>query len=81
MLFWSRQWQATLVFLSGESHGQMSLEGYSPWGRKESDTTEGTYHACIAVLPYRRHLRKLQEIVKDGEARHAAVHVVAKSWT
>ena len=22
------------------SHGQRSLEGYSPWGRKESDTTE-----------------------------------------
>ena len=21
-------------------HGQRSLEGYSPWGRKESDTTE-----------------------------------------
>ena len=28
------------VFLSGESHGQRSLAGYSPWGRKESDTTE-----------------------------------------
>ena len=22
------------------SHGQRSLAGYSPWGRKESDTTE-----------------------------------------
>ena len=21
--------------------GRQSLEGYSPWGRKESDTTEG----------------------------------------
>ena len=28
------------VFLPGESHGQRSLVGYSPWGRKESDTTE-----------------------------------------
>ena len=27
-------------FLPGESHGQRSLEGYSPWGYKESDTTE-----------------------------------------
>ena len=26
--------------LAGESHGQRSLEGYSPWGCKESDTTE-----------------------------------------
>ena len=30
----------TPVFLSGESHGQRSLPGYSPWGRKESDMTE-----------------------------------------
>ena len=26
--------------LPGESHGQRTLVGYSPWGRKESDTTE-----------------------------------------
>ena len=30
----------TPVFLPGESHGQRSLVGYSPWGRKESDMTE-----------------------------------------
>ena len=29
-----------LVFLPGESHGQRSLVGYSPWGCKESDPTE-----------------------------------------
>ena len=37
-------WQPTPVFLSGESHGQRSLEGYSPQGRKESDTTERLAH-------------------------------------
>ena len=37
---WRRAWQATPVFLPGESHGQSSLVGYSLWGRKESDTTE-----------------------------------------
>ena len=26
--------------LPGEFHGQRSLVGYRPWGRKESDTTE-----------------------------------------
>ena len=26
--------------LAWKSHGQRSLVGYSPWGRKESDTTE-----------------------------------------
>ena len=30
----------TVVFLPGESHGQRNLVGYSPWGHKESDTTE-----------------------------------------
>ena len=28
------------VFLLGEFHGQRSLVGYSPWGRKEMDMTE-----------------------------------------
>ena len=27
---WSRAWQPTPAFLSGESHGQRSLVGYSP---------------------------------------------------
>ena len=29
----------TPVLLPGKSHGQRSLVGCSPWGRKESDTT------------------------------------------
>ena len=37
---WRRKWQPTPVFLPGKSHGQKSLVSYSPWGRKESDTTE-----------------------------------------
>jgi len=37
---WRREWQPTPVFLSGEFHGQRSLVGNSPWGRKESDMTE-----------------------------------------
>ena len=32
---WRRKWQPTPVFLPGKSHGQQSLAGYSPWGRKE----------------------------------------------
>ena len=35
-----RKWQPTPVFFPGKSHGQRSLIGYSPWGRKESDMTE-----------------------------------------
>ena len=34
--------------LVGKSHGQMSLADYSPWGHKESDTTDqlSTAHSC-----------------------------------
>ena len=39
-LSWRKEWQPTSVFLPGEFHGQRSLAGYSPWGRKESDRTE-----------------------------------------
>ena len=28
---WRRDWQPSLVFLPGTSHGQRSLVGYSPW--------------------------------------------------
>ena len=31
---WRRKWQPTLLFLPEKSHGQRSLEGYSPWGCK-----------------------------------------------
>ena len=41
---WRRKWQPTPVLLPGKSHGQRSLEGYSPWGHKESDTTERLNH-------------------------------------
>ena len=37
---WRRAWQPPPVFLPGESHGQKSLVGYSPWSHK--DTTEVT---------------------------------------
>ena len=35
-----RVWLPTPVVLPGEFHGQKRLVGYSPWGHKESDTTE-----------------------------------------
>ena len=47
---WGRKWQTTPVFLSGEFHGQKSLAGYSPWGRKESDLTEPPTLSFISTL-------------------------------
>ena len=49
---WRRKWQAILVFLPGESHGQRRLATNSPWGHKESDTTEGLTHTHTAFKRY-----------------------------
>ena len=46
---WRRAWQPTPIFLPEKSHGQKSLAGYSPWGHKELDMTEATYHHHIFI--------------------------------
>ena len=45
---WRRKWQPTPIFLPGKSHGQRNLVGYSPWGRKESDTTEQLHFLSLS---------------------------------
>ena len=54
---WRRKWHPTSIFLPGKSHKQRSLEGYSPWGLKELDTTRQlknkkavTVRQCYIVL-------------------------------
>ena len=48
---WRGKWQPTPVFLSGKSHGQRSLVGYSPWGHKESDMTRHAWgFFCLFVF-------------------------------
>ena len=48
---WRRKWQPTLKFLPGKFHRQRSLEGYSPWGCKESDMTEYAHILAIIIFP------------------------------
>ena len=43
-ILWRRAWQPTPVFLPGEFHGQRGPVGYSPWGRKGSNTIERLTH-------------------------------------
>ena len=42
--------QPTPVFMPGKSHGPRSLVGYSPWGRKELDTTERLHFHFLGGL-------------------------------
>ena len=46
-MHWRRKWQPTPVLLPGKFQGQRSLVGYSPWGRKESDTTESLHFTSL----------------------------------
>ena len=56
-LTWTRKWQHTPVFLPGETPGQRSPVGYSPWGHKESYMTER-----LILL-----LKRLKPIVKSAK--------------
>ena len=45
-----RAWQPTLVLLPTASHGQRSLVGFSPQGRKESDATKVTQRTHTTLM-------------------------------
>ena len=47
-----REWQPTPVLLPGKSHWQRGLAGYSPCGRKESDTTERLHFSIHAIWKF-----------------------------
>ena len=49
---WGRKWQRTPVFLPGKFQGQRSLMGCSPWGRRDSDTTEHEHACCQLQMKY-----------------------------
>ena len=49
---WRRKWQSTPVPLPGKSHRQTRLVVYSPWGRKESDTTEQLHFQTFLPFEY-----------------------------
>ena len=44
------EWLPAPVVLPGESHGQRSLTGYSPWGHKEPNTTERQTLSLISTM-------------------------------
>ena len=46
-----RKWQPTPVFLPGKFHGQRSLVGHSPWGRK-SQTWISDFHSHTYTYPH-----------------------------
>ena len=82
---WRRQWHPTQVFLPGKSHGWRSLVGCSPWGRKESDTTEWLHFhfslSCIGEGNGNPLQCSCLDNPRDGGAWWAAIYGVAQSRT
>ena len=80
-----RQWHPTPVLLPGKSRGWRSLEGCSPWGREESDTTERLHFhfslSCIGEGTGNPLQCSCLENPRDGGAWWAAVYGVAQSRT
>ena len=61
---WIQKWQPTPIFLAEKFHGQRTLAGYSPWGRKESDMTEQM--KCLTVHIYKGILLSHKKEKKTG---------------
>ena len=85
MQSWRRQWHPTPVLLPGKSHGRRGLVGCSPWGHKESDTTERLhFHFSLSHIG-EGNGNPLQysclENPRDRGAWWAAVYGVAQSRT
>ena len=80
-----KQWHPTPVLLSGQSHGQRSLVGCSPWGGEESDMTESLHFhfslSCIGEGNGNPLQCSCLENPRDRGAWWAAVYGVARSRT
>ena len=80
-----RQWHPTPVLLPEKSHGRRSLVGCSPWGRKESDTTERLHFhlslSCIGEGNGNPLQCSCLENPRDGGAWWATIYGVAQSRT
>ena len=76
---WRRIWQPTPVLLPGESHGRRSLLGYSPWGRKESDTTE-QLHFQEMCIKKKHNWETIVELLKHPEISLKMLIFSSQSW-
>ena len=80
-----RQRHPTPVLLPGKSHGRRSLVGCSPWGRKDSDTTERLHFhfslSCIGEGNGNPLQCSCLENPGDDRAWWAAIYGVAQSRT
>ena len=85
-LFWRRKWQPTPVLLPGKFHGLRCLVGYSPWGRKVSETNWATSLHLLHTLSLEKEMATHSSILAwripwTGEPGRSMVHGVTESRT
>ena len=82
---WRGKWLPTPEFLPGKSHGWRSPVGCSPWGHKESDTTERLHFhfslSCIGEENGNPLQCSCLENPRKGGAWWAAIYGVMQSRT
>ena len=75
---WRRKWQPTPVFLP-----EKLLACYSPWGRKESDTTDHTCfqsaHPSLALLRPRQNKKRDQNQLLPGAQKLPEVYALSRA--
>ena len=68
---WRRKWQLAPVFLPEKFHGQRSLAGYGPWGRKELDITEWlSTHIMLLLVALMFNRENTRPDMKQRGRRH-----------
>ena len=90
---WRREWKPTPISLPGESHGQRSLVGDSPWGRKEWTTTVWLNNWTCLLTNYERNWcfpsglgpwitskRVLRALCSDTEPAAPTVVAAPRGW-
>ena len=72
------KWHSIPVLLPGKSHGQRNLVGCSPWGCKESDTTE----RLLSLFTFLHWRRKWQPtpVFLPGESQGLRSLVGCRLW-
>ena len=92
MIPWSSKERPTPVFLTGESHGQSSLVGYSLQGHEESDSTEWLSHfipSCVLgfskanepISTFRSHVAGLCPLILHlGHLIHIIILSTLHQW-
>ena len=71
---WRRAWQPTPVFVPGESHGQRSWGGYSPWDGTESEMPQHSTQHSVTTPSLLTKQAQIWRTILKMHPKHAVFH-------